>query len=232
MQDIGFDVISDLHLSPNDSFNWENKATSLYCIVAGNISSDLRTIKQTLLHLTRCYQGVFYIPGMLEYQNCSNIPARIIELIDLVSYIPNACLLHQHVAVIDGVAIVGINRWSAAGSSNSFEGVIEGIARKEDFLYLRNSLSKLQRHLDVKKIIIVSGAVPHPDLYFKENPDYIEDQVPLSDVLDIDTEKKTVTWVFGTYDKLVDTTIDGINYINNPRPSKTPYWAKRLTISV
>jgi len=232
MQDIGFDVISDLNLGPNDSFNWENKASSLYCIVAGNISSDLRTIKQTLLHLTRCYQGVFYVPGTLEYKHCSSIPERIIELIDIVERIPNACMLHQHVAVIDGIAIVGVNGWCTAGSSNTFDGVIEGIARKEDFLYLKSSLSRLQRHLDVKKIIVVTSAVPNTDLYFKENPDYVEDQIPLSDVLEVDTEKKTVHWVFGTYDKLVDTTIDGINYINNPRPSKTPYWAKRLTISV
>ena len=38
MIDIGFDVISDLNLKRNDSFNWENKATSLYCILSGNIS--------------------------------------------------------------------------------------------------------------------------------------------------------------------------------------------------
>ena len=47
MQDIGFDIISDLNLQPDDSFNWENKATSLYCIVAGNNSSDLRTVIQS-----------------------------------------------------------------------------------------------------------------------------------------------------------------------------------------
>ena len=60
MQDIGFDVIGDLNLSINDSFNWENKATSLYCIVAGNISTNLRVVRQTLLHLGQFYQGVFY----------------------------------------------------------------------------------------------------------------------------------------------------------------------------
>ena len=58
MQDIGFDVISDLNLSAEDSFNWEGKATSLYCIVAGNVSSDLRTVLQTLTHVGRFYQGV------------------------------------------------------------------------------------------------------------------------------------------------------------------------------
>ena len=50
---IGFDVISDLNLDAEDSFDWEGKATSLYLIIAGNISSDLRVIHQTLVHLSR-----------------------------------------------------------------------------------------------------------------------------------------------------------------------------------
>ena len=29
MIDIGFDVLSDLNLEPNDSFNWHDKPTSL-----------------------------------------------------------------------------------------------------------------------------------------------------------------------------------------------------------
>ena len=80
MQDIGFDVVSDLNLSPNDSFNWEGKATSLYCLVAGNVSSDSRTIVQTLAHLARFYQGVFYVPGMLEYQTTLSINERTDEI--------------------------------------------------------------------------------------------------------------------------------------------------------
>ena len=35
MIDIGFDIIGDLNLEPNDSFNWEDKPTSLYCILTG-----------------------------------------------------------------------------------------------------------------------------------------------------------------------------------------------------
>lgn len=60
---IGFDVISDLNLGPDEQFSWEGKATSLYCIIAGNISNDLRTIHQILLHLSHFYQGVFYTAG-------------------------------------------------------------------------------------------------------------------------------------------------------------------------
>ena len=76
MNTIGFDLISDLNLYPEDSFNWEGKATSLYCIIAGNISEDLRTIKQTLSHLSKFYQGIFYTLGSLEYHNTSDIVKR------------------------------------------------------------------------------------------------------------------------------------------------------------
>ena len=82
-QDIGFDVISDLNLNPNDSFNWENKASSLYCILAGNVSSNLRTVTQVLLHLAKYYQGIFYVPGELEYKNSDDISERTNELIAL-----------------------------------------------------------------------------------------------------------------------------------------------------
>jgi hypothetical protein len=232
MQEIGFDIIGDLNLSPNDSFNWENKQTSLYCIVTGNISSNLRTITQTLMHLAKIYQGVFYVPGMAEYETGDSIPERIHELLAITESIPNVCMLHQHVAVIDGIAITGVNGWSNVGNTLTYENVLEGVARHEDTFYLRNSVSKLQRHLDVKRIIVVSNAVPHADLYFKENPGYIEDQTPLCDVLDADTEKKVSHWVFGTYDKPVDAFIDYVNYMNNPRPENAPYWPKRLTILI
>jgi hypothetical protein len=96
MQDIGFDVISDLNLSPNDSFNWEGKATSLYCLVAGNVSSDSRTIVQTLAHLARFYQGVFYVPGMLEYQTNLSINERTDEIEEFL----NRCQPIFNVAVL------------------------------------------------------------------------------------------------------------------------------------
>jgi len=102
MQEIGFDIISDLNLDPNDSFNWENKATSLYCIVAGNISSNLRTVIQVLLHLSTKYQGVFFVPGRLEYETSDNFAKRTEELSSIAQGIPNLVMLYQNVIVVDG----------------------------------------------------------------------------------------------------------------------------------
>ena len=77
---IGFDLISDLYLTEKDNFNWDNKATSLYCVIAGNISSDSRVIISTLNHLARFYQGIFYVPGQLEFSDVENYPQRIQEI--------------------------------------------------------------------------------------------------------------------------------------------------------
>lgn len=232
MQEIGFDIISDLNLNPNDSFNWENKATSLYCIVAGNISNDMRTVIQVLMHLAIKYQGVFFVPGRLEYENCESIKRRTDELNAIATGIPNVVMLHHNVIVIDGVAILGTNGWENIGKDITAYNLIMASARHEDFSYLYKCLGKLQRHLDVKKIVIVTSAVPHDNLYFGERPDDLSDQIPLCEVIEADTEHKVTHWVFGTYEKNVDTVIDNINYINNPYNHVMPYYAKRLPILI
>ena len=98
--------------------------------------------------------------------------------------------------------------------------------------YLNKSIEKLQKHLDVKQIIVVSNAVPSSDLYFRETPEIVESQIPLCAALVSDTEHKVRHWIFGSYDKTADTYIDDINYVNNPYLHVNPYWAKRITVSV
>ena len=232
MQEIGFDIISDLNLNPNDSFNWENKATSLYCIVAGNISSNIRTVIQVLLHLSTKYQGVFFVPGKLEYQTADDFAKRTTELIEIAQGIPNLVMLYQNVIVVDGVALLGSNGWGNIENSIDARNIAMTNAKYEDFSYLSNCLGKLQKHLDVKKIILVTSAVPGESLYFGEKPENVVDQIPLDEILPADTEKKVSHWVFGTYDKPVETTINGVQYLNNPYNQYGPYHAKRLSITI
>jgi hypothetical protein len=229
--EIGFDVISDLNLSPEESFNWEGKPTSLYCIVAGNVSSDLRTVLQTLAHLSKQYQGVFYTPGSLEYEDCDDINARTHDILSMCSKIRNLAVLHHNVVIIDGVAILGANGWGTdlLQEDDMAHPQID-VHRMEDTAYLHKSLEKLQRHLDVKKILIVSSAVPHRNLYFNEEPEFIGGILPLVASLVSDTESKVSNWVFGTQEKIVDTTINNINYCNNPYLKRNPYWAKRVSV--
>lgn len=232
MQEIGFDVISDLNLNPDDSFNWENKATSLYCIVAGNISTNLRTIIQVLIHLSTKYQGVFFVPGKLEYETAESYSKRTDELAAISKGIPNLVMLYQSVIVVDGIAILGSNGWGNIENTMDAKNILMTAAKYEDFSYLLKSLEKLQRHLDVKKVIVVTSAVPREELYFGEKPENIVDQIPLHEILHSDTENKVSHWVFGTYNKPVDTTINNIRYLSNPYSQYGPYWAKRLAISI
>jgi hypothetical protein len=232
MNTIGFDLISDLNLSPEDSFNWEGKATSLYCIIAGNISADLYTIKQTLSHLSKFYQGIFYTLGSLEYHNISDVVKRTNEIRKACHSVRNLAIMHHHVVVIDGIAVIGANGWYGNTTYDEETASIIEVHRNEDILYLKNTIERLQKHLDVKKIVIVSNSVPGIELYFGEHPDTIDIQLNLNIALIADTENKVSHWLYGTYGKVVDTNINDINYINNSSFNRNPYWAKRVEIQI
>lgn len=232
MQEIGFDIISDLNLQPNDSFNWQNKATSLYCIVAGNISSDIRTVIQVLLHLSTLYHGVFFVPGKLEYEKCNSLVTRTNELLAIGEGLNNVVILHNNVVVVDGIGLLGSNGWGNIENTLDAKNIEMTATKYEDFTFLLRSLGKLQKHLDVKKVVVITSAVPKEDLYFGEVPENVVDQIPLHNILEADTEKKVSHWVFGTYNKPVDLHIDNINYISNAKNQYGPYHAKRLTISI
>jgi len=243
MIDIGFDVIGDLHLKPEDSFNWENKATSLYCIVSGNISSDVRTIQQTLTHLARYYQGVFYCPGSAEYDGVENTNERTGLIVNLSKKIPNLVILHHNIVIIDGIAIIGSNCWESATTPShqaiSIEDLKYNQYRLDDMGFLHSTIEKLQRHLDVKKIIVVTNAVPNPNCYFGEVPSYSETQIPLDTIINADTESKVTHWVYGSYSKPVDATLllprkQDLRCVTHPL-GDTPmreYFARRVTVSV
>lgn len=228
---IGFDLISDLNLTPEDSFNWEGKVTSLYCIVAGNVSTDVNKIVETLTHLGKLYQGVFYIMGPLEFEGTNNIEKRTIDILTTCRHIRNVAVLYRHVVIIDGIAVLAANGW--LGSSlfdfiNNEEKIT--FSRYEDIAYLKNSIEKLQTHLDVKKIVVVSSAVPHPNLYFGQVPEIVQAQVPMNICLVTDTQHKVSHWVYGTHDKNVDAEINNITYINNASYQQQNYWAKRFEV--
>lgn len=230
--EIGFDVISDLCLSPNDSFKWTNKATSLYCIVAGNISSDTRTIIQTLGHLAKYYQGVFYIPGKLEYKGFDDVEMRTEELVAICDHLDSVEILYHNVVMIDGVAVVGANGWGSLSEDYDLTNIQMLHEREDDLLYLHKTIERLQVHLDVKKIIVATSAVPRKDLYFGQLPEHIETMPALSSCAQYDTEKKLSHWIFGTYENIVDITVNDVNYINNAYFKSRNYWAKRVTVKV
>lgn len=229
---LGFDVISDLNLSSKNKLDWEGKPTSLFCLIPGNISSDFSVIEDTLKQLSSMYHGVFFIDGPAEIGSLTAHTERTAQLAKISTKFKNVVYLHNNVVIVDGIAIVGINGWF--GNHDPSDGVDQirlTYHMNEDLVYLYKTIEKLQLHVDVKKIVIVSNSVPDIELFYNQIP-FVPDDDGLVIALINDTEKKVETWVYGSSDKLVDATIGGVNYVNNGCFGKTPYWPKRIDVTV
>ena len=229
---LGFDIISDLNLSFTNKLDWEGKPTSLFCIVAGNLTDDLRVLDHTLTHLSKLYQGVFFIDGPLEIGLLSNHTVRVAQIAAVTEKYKNVVYLHNNVVIVDGVAIVAINGWYGNYMpEDEIDQIRLAYHMHEDVAYLHKTIEKLQLHVDVKKILIVSSSVPDVELFYNEIP-FLSDDDGLTTALSEDTERKVDKWIFGSSDKMVDATLDGINYVNNGCFNKNPYWPKRVEISL
>lgn len=225
-----FDLISDLYLTADDKFSWEGKATSLFCVVAGNVSDDLEVLQKTLSYLATYYHGVFYIDGGLEHPVIEDRNKRTNQIERILRKINKTVYLHDNVVVVNGVAIVGLNGWY--GNTNSIDPFDElriAAYRTEDLEYLTATIKRLQLHLEVEKILIVSNCIPSKTMLFGEDK-HIGDSMSPAICLNEDTEKKVTDWVFGSSDKMVDTTLGGIKYVSNPYNDTMPYWAKRIDL--
>lgn len=226
---LSFDLISNLNLTQNDKFNWDGKPTSLFCLIPGNISSDLKVVHKTLTHLSTLYQGIFYIDGSLEHQTIVEKKEKIKQLTKICKSINNTVYLHNNVIIMNGVAIAGINGWYDNNKASSiFDNIRKEAYRNEDLAYLQQTIKKMQIHVEVKDIIILSNSVPDKQLFYGAHED-LDDMSP-NICLSADTEKKTRCWVFNS-DKTIDATLGGINYVSNPFTSQ-PYWPKRIEIEI
>jgi predicted mannosyl-3-phosphoglycerate phosphatase (HAD superfamily) len=231
--EIGIDVIGDLFLSPDDEFNWDGKPTSLYCIVTGNVGNDIGTLYKTLDHLSDHYKGVFYVSGSYEFEDCDDIRKRVDDINYTCQQVKNVASLWHHVVILENAALVGCNGWLQRDKfKNHIDEITVTELAYEDLAYMRNSVSKLQKHADVKNMIVISNSVPSTELYFGEQPEYNKDQINLDSCLSADTEHKVSTWVYGSYGKAVDYKTNGITYISNPYKRNQPYWPKRIIINI
>jgi len=240
-----FDLISDLYLESMEGISWENKATSLFCIVAGNISHDHDVLFDFLEHISNYYQGVFFIDGPLEHENFgSNLTASYDSLkvnIDAMKYV---FFMHENIIILPDVALLGTNGWTTfdftrhneVDSNMDFlskqeeipEGLIEEIFKMAitDQYYLRNSVETFQELNDIENLIIISNAVPRVE-FILHNDDYNGtikgDMVGNSGLIDClihDTKQKTKSWLFGRYPEEIDYQIGKIRYASNPAKNK------------
>lgn len=220
---INFDVISDLNLNSSDVFDWNGRSSSLYCLVAGNISDDISVIKDVLHNLSANYHCVFYIPGKLEFSDTTSVDGRLVELALICKMTNNLVLMYNHVCIVDGIAIVAAI--CEYGDLDSFDYGMNGL----DFVYLRASMQRLQKHQDINKILVVTPVIPSVDLLCGIIPENNADFIDFTKILEEDTEKKTVMWIYGGSQDSSEQVFNKISYVSNPARI-SPYYPTRIAV--
>lgn len=249
-----FDLISDLHPDTwQHTIDFTHKATSLHCVVAGDISHDKSEVVKILTHLGQCYQAVFYIDGNTEHRyELSSLGTSYRDLCKQISAIPNVVYLQDNVVVINGLAILGTNGWWGFNLDHGIDPeqcaswyqekenldslAINNIKRASttDANYMITSVKRLQTHRDIAGIVMVTHTVPDADL-IRHDIDLdgsmrfnVMGNRFMRNVLLQDTERKIKTWCFGHYHGRIDQTRNGVRYVNNCRGrGDSPYsqWA-------
>jgi len=260
---MNFDLISDIHRETWDNFDWEGQPTSQYCIVAGDVARDRTLVLDTLKQLSKVYLGVFYVDGNDEHKNyAEDLTNSYNELTELIAPMDNVIYLHDNVVVMNGIAILATNGWWSYDFDFSLdlEQSVTWVQHKDkisqmaaiginatayrDAGYLANSVAKLQTYQDVKSIIIVTHTVPTPEI-IKHDLQLVDSwrfnsmgNSRIQDAIKEDCENKIKLWCFGHYHRPVDTIIDGVRYVSNPRGrgntefSQPVYYPKRITVPV
>jgi UDP-2,3-diacylglucosamine pyrophosphatase LpxH len=258
-----FDLISDLHVETWDSFDWTGQPTSPYCVVAGDVSRDHELVARTLDHLNQCYAGVFYIDGNDEHRyQLEDLGGSYRNLKNQLTNLDGVVYLQDNVVIINGVAILATNGWWSydfdplidhdetqawyqdyTQSSQSACDAITSVAY-HDAAYMKNSVKKLQKHQEVRSIVMVSHTLPAPwlcnhDLDLANTARFnCMGNSHLQMALDEDTENKIRVWAFGHYHRSVDREFSGIRYVSNPRGrgdtpwSQPAYYAKRIEVEI
>lgn len=257
-----FDLISDLHVDTYPGvFNWDHQATSPFCVIVGDIAQDRELLVDTLTKIAKCYQGAFFIDGNGEHElYYEDLGGSYEDLIRRTKNIPNLVYLQDNVVVINGVAILGTNAWwdyefdpgvdagkciaewcERCGCGPEVASNIASLAAT-DANYLGRSVSRLQKHFDVKHIVIVTHTVPQLKLISHDIGFTGTTKIncmgnrALDAVLDQDTMNKIHTWCFGHYHGSVDQMHRGVRFTNNCRGkaktdyAKSVFYPKRIEI--
>jgi hypothetical protein len=226
------DLISDLHLTETGEFDWSGKATSLFCVVAGNVSDDLEVLRRTLDHLSNNYHGVFFIDGSLEHTELQNYEIRVLEIKEICDSLNNVVYLHNHVVILNNIAFIGSNGWY--GNRHVYKEVEDEdyvlAYRTADLAYLSNSIKRLQHNMEVKRIVLVTNSLPNKQMAFNSLDIELPRELYPSLSLLFDETHKVRKWLFGTNDITVDVDVDRIQYVNNPVQPNMLYWPKRIEV--
>jgi len=244
---LNFDLISDLYLDSLDDFAWEGKATSLFCIVAGNISKDHKVLFEFLEYIAQFYEGVFFIDGDLEHDSFDgDFELSYASLRDNISTMGDVFFLHEKIIILPGITLLATNGWTTFDftSNNDINETMEFLKDREavpidiansifklaitDQHYMYNSIESCQDMDDVENLIVITNSVPDPE-FITHDEDYngtilgdISGNSGLISCLMNDPKRKVKTWIFGKYPGDIDYEIDGVRYVNNPGLNKDP----------
>lgn len=225
------DLISDLNLDKNDHFEWTGKSTSLFCVIAGNISKHDDQIAKVLAQLSDMYRGVFYIDGHLEHKTVSDYENRILELKKLCEQHKNVIYLHDHAVILNGLAFLAVNGWVNPLTDYAAQDLIRVEEyRNQDLAYLSNSIRSLQTYQEVKKIVVISGCVPSEHLMFNKTVDFDYQNVEPGLALIMDSNHRVTHWLYGGENPDTDIVYNRRRYVNNPCGGTIPYWPKRIIL--
>jgi hypothetical protein len=241
-----FDLISDLHLDQwldNQQVSFNGIGTSLNCIVAGDVSSNIKTTRDFLYQLSNHYKQVIFVDGNQEHQiDYSNIIENCEWLEQELSEKSNITYLWDSTAVFGSTAIVGSNGWWTFDYCepllSRFE-QIEEFCKMDDSTqstavsiwdeavenseFLTNVITEFNKIDIIKDIVIITHTLPRKDLItptsFMNTGDLTKlYNSTLEDVLKADVNKKITTWCFGHYhSEACDKIIDEVRYISHPR---------------
>ena len=242
---LNFDLISDLYLESMDDINWENKVTSLFCIVAGNISKNHDVVFDFLEHISEFYEAVFFIDGDLEHDEFEgDFDRSYNSLRQNIEEIPKVIYLHENIVIMHGAALLATNGWTTFNFLNrdlldsnvdflsSTGSVPEDTAGQifrmaiTDQHYMCNSIEQAQRMGEIQNLIVITNCVPKSE-FVTHDAEYdgtilgeTSGNDGLVECLERDTEHKVKTWIFGKYPGDLDYDINGVRYVNNPGKNK------------
>lgn len=241
-----FDLVSDLHLDywKHNTKDWRGLGTSLYCVVAGDVSRNIHLTTSFLRHLSTAYKQVIFIEGNHEHnKQYHDLNAKEFELSDALRQIPNVTYLAENSCVIDGTAFVGAMGWWTfdfpAVTGAGHLSVIEEFCARENFAMrdamniwntaqeqadnLGDIVASLQDEDDIDEIVMITHTVPRNDIIHPGIAGSLSDwgkigNSSMKQVLNYDYENKISTWCFGHFHEIAyDKVIDGVRYLSHPR---------------
>lgn len=243
---MNFDLLSDLHIDSWDrdkDIDFDGLGTSLYCVVAGDVSRDMLQTRDFLYKLSDHYSQIIFVDGNHEHkQRPYNIESNLYWFSKELSKKKNITFLHDSTCIIDSTAFVGINGWWSYDFMSPTIGRnehIEAFCQSENASYqeaekildiaveqstaLCEYVENLSSIDEIDEIVVVTHTCPKKELLNVTRHTDLGSMAKftnstMDDVLFADTFSKVTTWCFGHYHgHCVDKVIDDIRYISHPR---------------